>query len=227
MDSSLEVDEVDAGEALIRELEQARGAVCPDCGAGLCAHQVLMNIALGFKANPRCLACLGERLGQDTADLTGRLVDHLTRRECHKKAWAWADQQEPGAENGARPWPSCLAPAVFNGAEVAERVGIEPRKRLEAERLVFAASASAAGGREGLEDGDPPEAREEWDAGEMGCGDLVLELRLRLGKLRPGEVLRLCARDPGAPEDLPAWCRLTGHGLLRARHPDYWIKRKE
>jgi tRNA 2-thiouridine synthesizing protein A len=66
-----------------------------------------------------------------------------------------------------------------------------------------------------------------WDAGDMGCGDLVLQLRFRLQSLQPGEIMKLFARDPGAREDLPAWCRLTGHKLLRAEHPAYWIKRKE
>ena len=66
----------------------------------------------------------------------------------------------------------------------------------------------------------------EWDAGDMGCGDLVMELRMRLLAMVPGQVLRLVARDPGAPEDLPAWCRLTGHALLAAGHPVYWIRRK-
>ena len=70
-------------------------------------------------------------------------------------------------------------------------------------------------------------ANVEWDAGDMGCGDLVLELRLRLQAMQPGEVLKLHARDPGAPQDMPAWCRLTGHTLLQAQHPTYWIKRKE
>jgi tRNA 2-thiouridine synthesizing protein A len=79
-------------------------------------------------------------------------------------------------------------------------------------------SPHAAGGRE---------AALFWDAGEMGCGELILELRVRMRELRPGEVLKLCARDPGAHEDLPAWCRLTGHGLVRAEHPFYWIKGKE
>jgi tRNA 2-thiouridine synthesizing protein A len=68
---------------------------------------------------------------------------------------------------------------------------------------------------------------EEWDAGAMGCGELVLQLRLRLGRLPPGGVFRLVAHDPGAPEDLPAWCRLTGHRLLQADHPVYLIQRKE
>ena len=67
----------------------------------------------------------------------------------------------------------------------------------------------------------------EWDAGELGCGELVLELRTRMGAMRPGQVLRLIARDPGAPQDMPAWCRMTGHTLVSQQHPMYVIKRKE
>ena len=67
----------------------------------------------------------------------------------------------------------------------------------------------------------------EWDAGDLGCGELVLELRARLSRLRPGEVLRLIARDPGAPADLPAWCRMTGHTLMSEAPPVYHIRRKE
>jgi len=67
----------------------------------------------------------------------------------------------------------------------------------------------------------------EYNAGDMGCGDLVLHLRLRLKDMQPGQLLRLTATDPGAPEDLPAWCRMTGHTLLDSKHPVYLIKRKE
>ena len=66
-----------------------------------------------------------------------------------------------------------------------------------------------------------------WDAGELGCGDLVLQLRFRIETLPPGRVLRLVAHDPGARADLPAWCRLTGHALVAAEHPVYLIRRKE
>ena len=61
------------------------------------------------------------------------------------------------------------------------------------------------------------------DAGDMGCGELVLALRQRLAQM-PGQVLRLTATDAGAPEDLPAWCRMTGHQLLQAEPPHYWIR---
>jgi tRNA 2-thiouridine synthesizing protein A len=67
---------------------------------------------------------------------------------------------------------------------------------------------------------------ERWDAGEMGCGQLVFELRHRVGELRPGERLEIVARDPGAPTDLPAWCRMTGHPLVSANHPVYVIERQ-
>ena len=67
----------------------------------------------------------------------------------------------------------------------------------------------------------------EWNAGDLGCGDLVLQLMHRMNALPPGRVLRLVALDPGAPADLPAWCRLTGHTLLAADHPVYLIRRKE
>ena len=65
-----------------------------------------------------------------------------------------------------------------------------------------------------------------WDAGAMGCGELVLELRFRMADLPVGAQFHLIATDPGAPEDLPAWCRMTGHRLLHCAHPDYWIERR-
>lgn len=66
-----------------------------------------------------------------------------------------------------------------------------------------------------------------WDAGDLGCGDLVMELRNRLRELPPGGVLVLTARDPGAPLDIPAWCGLTGNALLSEAHPVYRIQRKD
>lgn len=71
-----------------------------------------------------------------------------------------------------------------------------------------------------------PEAVDAWDAGDMGCGELVMALRVRMNALPPGGVIRVTATDPAAPEDLPAWCRMTGHPLLSADHPHYLIQRK-
>lgn len=74
---------------------------------------------------------------------------------------------------------------------------------------------------------DPAETVYEWDAGDMGCGELVLLLFQRMNQLRAGDVISLIATDTGAKEDLPAWCSMTGHSLLRAEHPRYWIKKKK
>ncbi len=66
-----------------------------------------------------------------------------------------------------------------------------------------------------------------WDAGELGCGELVLALCERVRALGPGEVLLVTARDAGAAADIPAWCALTGHTLVRAAPPRFWIRRRE
>lgn len=62
---------------------------------------------------------------------------------------------------------------------------------------------------------DAPPFHADWDAGHLGCGELVLELRLRMRQLDSGQTMRLTARDLGAPADIPAWCRMTGHHLLQ------------
>jgi len=70
------------------------------------------------------------------------------------------------------------------------------------------------------------QSQSEWDAGMMGCGELILELRQRLNQLPPAALFTLIASDPGVPEDLPAWCRMTGHRLVRAAPPEFVIERK-
>jgi tRNA 2-thiouridine synthesizing protein A len=71
-----------------------------------------------------------------------------------------------------------------------------------------------------------PHVDEEWDAGDLGCGELVLELKWRLDRMRPGQIIKLVALDPGAPADMPAWCRMTGHTLLHLEPPVYLIERR-
>jgi len=65
-----------------------------------------------------------------------------------------------------------------------------------------------------------------WDAGETGCGGLILGLRRALDPLREHELLELLAHDAGASVDIPAWCRVTGHGLVLAAHPVYIIRKR-
>jgi tRNA 2-thiouridine synthesizing protein A len=65
-----------------------------------------------------------------------------------------------------------------------------------------------------------------WDAGEMGCGQLIMELKKRVDVLAPGETISLTTQDAGAPIDLAAWCRVTGHSLESATQPVYVIRRR-
>lgn len=73
----------------------------------------------------------------------------------------------------------------------------------------------------------PPAHDASWDAGELGCGELVLELRLRMRQLASGQVLCLTATDPGAPADIPAWCGMTRNRLLHINpaSQQYFIQR--
>ena len=65
----------------------------------------------------------------------------------------------------------------------------------------------------------------QWDAGETGCAQLAVGLRDQLQSLRCDALLEVIARSGGAPVDLPAWCRMTGHTLVSATHPVYVIRK--
>lgn len=54
-----------------------------------------------------------------------------------------------------------------------------------------------------------------YDAGPTGCGELIMNLFLTMKKMESGQVILVISYDPGAREDLPAWCRLQKHTLLR------------
>jgi tRNA 2-thiouridine synthesizing protein A len=74
---------------------------------------------------------------------------------------------------------------------------------------------------------EPPTQRDALlDVGDTLCGELALLLRKELKPMEPGQVLQVVARDPAAPQDIPAWCEVTGHELLHVEHPNYWIRRR-
>jgi tRNA 2-thiouridine synthesizing protein A len=156
-----------------------------------------MSYAAGRLDAPLCLNCLAQELARPAPQVRDELAGFILRKECLAMAWR-AETEREGFVTSAP--PRCLWRDATTAAAAASP------------------SASVADVR------GAADAR--WDAGELGCGDLVLELRMRLRELAAGDVLHLTARDPGAPEDLPAWCRLTGNELVAARHPDYWIRRR-
>jgi tRNA 2-thiouridine synthesizing protein A len=193
-------DELERTVKLLADLQGLRGRVCKRCESAFCHHEALFSISMGFKNAPLCCACLAAELEREPMQMRDELWSFVLHRPCHRAAWAWANRDE-----GYDPadLPGCLWPYPRKASE---------RPHEEAEIVERAAE---------------PCETEAWDAADMACGDLVLELRMRLRRMKPRQVLRIKATDPGAREDIPAWCRLTGHKLLGAEHPQYWIERKD
>lgn len=193
-------------EQLQAKVDALRGKACSVCEGAICGHEILFSIAMGAGDQPRCAECLAEGMGAPTNQLRDHLRAHFRQRDCYGEVWRRENERE-GFAGGSLPrclWTEAESP-VAHAAMAASEATVEP---LEAADVIGLAS-------------------EAWNAGDMGCGDLVLALRLRINALAAGARLKLTARDPGAVEDIPAWCRMTGHVLLAQHHPYYWIQRKD
>lgn len=70
------------------------------------------------------------------------------------------------------------------------------------------------------------ECDEEYDGGEMACGELILELRRVFAPLPSGARVCVTALDPAAYIDIPAWCHLTGHRFVAQQPPYFLIERR-
>ncbi|MEZ4652633.1 MAG: sulfurtransferase TusA family protein [Candidatus Eisenbacteria bacterium] len=83
--------------------------------------------------------------------------------------------------------------------------------------------------RDRLWEGLPPvwSFESRFDGGDTGCGEMILDLRTHFRSLPGGTRVAIRALDEGAPVEIPAWCRVTGHRLLEARHPFYLTQSKE
>lgn len=68
------------------------------------------------------------------------------------------------------------------------------------------------------------------DLGKKGCGDLAISLMQKMKTVEGGRVLEVRALDPGAPNDIPAWCRMTKNELIAGPCGEgnafYYIKKK-
>ena len=66
------------------------------------------------------------------------------------------------------------------------------------------------------------------DGGNLDCGSgLLLLIRKAVNEVPAGGVLEIRSTEISVREDLPAWCRMTGHTLVSTQHPVYLIQRKE
>lgn len=67
---------------------------------------------------------------------------------------------------------------------------------------------------------------DEFDSGEETCGRVIINLHVYIKALAPGTLLLLISKDPAAPVEFPAWCRMTGNALRGMAHPYYLIELK-
>lgn len=46
------------------------------------------------------------------------------------------------------------------------------------------------------------------------CPMPIVKTSLKLEEMKLGEVLEVIADDPGIKQDMPSWCKMTGHEFL-------------
>jgi tRNA 2-thiouridine synthesizing protein A len=69
-------------------------------------------------------------------------------------------------------------------------------------------------------------SREILDARRLLCPLPVIRVQDRVQQLTPGTRLAAVCTDPGALQDIPAWCRINGHKVIGTRREgeDYVIE---
>ena len=63
-------------------------------------------------------------------------------------------------------------------------------------------------------------AHHELDARRMFCPMPVIRTQDKINTLEVGDTLEVVCTDPGALNDIPAWCRINGHKVLETRSKD-------
>jgi len=58
-------------------------------------------------------------------------------------------------------------------------------------------------------------AEVEIDARRLFCPLPVIKLQNCIKQQAPGARVRITSTDPGSLNDLPAWCRISGHRVLQ------------
>lgn len=49
------------------------------------------------------------------------------------------------------------------------------------------------------------------EARNILCPMPVIKTQNKIAELHPGDILEVTCTDPGALNDIPAWCRINGH----------------
>ena len=58
------------------------------------------------------------------------------------------------------------------------------------------------------------------DARFLLCPLPVIRVQDKVKGLSPGDIVEVVGTDPGVMQDIPAWCRISGHKVLETRSND-------
>ena len=56
------------------------------------------------------------------------------------------------------------------------------------------------------------------DARGLLCPLPVIRTQESIKNVTPGTIITVLTTDPGSLEDIPAWCRVHGHTVIKTRH---------
>ena len=184
-------DEMERTLKLLADLQGLRGRLCKRCESELCHHEALLSLSMGFKNAPLCCSCLAAELEREPVQMRDELWSFIVHRPCHRAGWAWANREE-----GYDPadLPGCLWPSPRKASERPHGTEtVEKVGRVMRKRNLGRRRYGVRGSRAGAALALAPD---ETPPDIADHGD-----------------------DPGAREDIPAWCRLTGHALLEGGTP--------
>ncbi len=70
----------------------------------------------------------------------------------------------------------------------------------------------------------------ECDARNLNCPLPILRCKKSLSDIKPAQILKIIATDPGSVKDFQAFCKQTGHELLQLDQTDseftFYIKKR-
>lgn len=64
---------------------------------------------------------------------------------------------------------------------------------------------------------------EQLDCRHLLCPMPVIRTQARVARLAAGDELEVAVTDPGALEDVPAWCRVHGHEVVETREEGHGL----
>lgn len=61
---------------------------------------------------------------------------------------------------------------------------------------------------------------QQLDARNLLCPMPVIRTQDTVQQLKQGDILEVTSTDPGALNDIPAWCRINGHRVVESHQQD-------